>query len=69
MEKRTRTANGVNKRLVLHVQPGCGSLSIKTPANAFGVRSELHGQVSLTVVNQICVIHEVLNGCKILKIH
>ena len=24
----------------------------------------LHGQVSLAAVNQICVIHEAMNGCK-----
>ena len=37
-------------------------------ANEDGVRSVLHGQVSLAAVNQICVIHEAMNGCKILKI-
>ena len=51
------TANGANKKLVLHVQLRCGSLSITIPmshlANEFDVRSELHGQVSLAVVNQI----------------
>ena len=35
---------------VLHVQRGCGSLSITTPvsylANEFDVRSKLHGQLS-----------------------
>ena len=50
-------ANGANKKLVLQVQPRCGSLSITTPvshlANEFDVRSELHGQVSLAAVNQI----------------
>ena len=52
---------------------GCGSLSITTPvsllANEFDVRSVLHGQVSLAAVNQICVIHEAMKGCKNLKIH
>ena len=51
------TANGVNKKLVLHVQLRCGSLLITTPvshlANEFDARSELHGQVSLAAVNQI----------------
>ena len=46
-----------NKKLVLHVQLRFGSLSIITTvshlANEFGVRSELHGQVSLAAVNQI----------------
>ena len=28
----------------------------------FDVRSVLHGQVSLAAVNQICVIHEAVNG-------
>ena len=59
--------------LVLHLPLGCGSLSITTPvsllANEFNVRSVLRGQVSLAAVNQIHVIHEAMNGCKILKIH
>ena len=38
-------------------------------ANEFDVRSELHGQVSLAAVNQICGVHETMNGCKTLKIH
>ena len=65
----TRTANGANKRLVLHVQLGCGSLSITTPVpllvNEFDVRSVLYGQVSLAAVNQICVIHEAMKIAKI----
>ena len=32
--------------------------------NEFGVRSVLHGQVSLAAVSQICVTHEAMNGCK-----
>ena len=32
--------------------------------NEFDVRSELHGQVSLAAVNQFCVVHEDMNGCK-----
>ena len=62
--------------LVLHVRLGRGSLSIITPvpllANMFDIRSVFHGQVSMTAVNQICVIHEDMNGCKKkknLKIH
>ena len=55
--------------LVLHV----GLLSIITPVslleNEFDIRSIFHGQVSLAAVNLICVIHEVMNGCKTLKIH
>ena len=66
MEK--RTANGANKRLVLYVRLRCGLLSFTTSvsflANEFDVRSILHGQVSLAAVNQICVIHEAMNGCK-----
>ena len=46
----------------LHVRLRFGSLSITTPvsllANEVDARSVLHGQVSLAVVNQICVIHE-----------
>ena len=69
----TWTANGANKRLVLHVRLRCGSLSITTTAsllvNEFDARSVLHGQVSLAAVNQICVSHEAMNGCKKSKIH
>ena len=54
--------------LVLHVPLRCGLLSITIPvtllANEFDVRSVLHEQVSLAAVNQICVIHEDMNGCK-----
>ena len=65
------TDNGANKRLVLHVRLRYGSLSITTPVSLleFDVRSVLHRQVSLEAVNQICVIHEAMNGCKNLKIH
>ena len=35
--------------------------------NEFDVRSVLHGQVSLSAVNQIYVIHEAMNGGKNLK--
>ena len=56
----------------MHVQLRCGSLSITTPvsllANEFDVRSVMHGQVSLAAVNQVCVIHEVMNGCINLKV-
>ena len=42
---RTRTANGANKRLVLHVRLRCGSLSITTPvsllANEFAVSKHI----------------------------
>ena len=51
----------------------CGSLSITAPvslqANEFDERSVLHGQVSLAASNQICIIHEAMNGRKNLKIH
>ena len=60
-------------KLVLHVRLRCGLLSITTPvshlANEFDVLRELHGQVSLAAVNQICVVHEAMNCCKNLKIH
>ena len=69
----TRTTNGANKKPILHVRLGCGSLSITRPvsllANEFDVRSVLHGQMSLAAVIQMCVIHEAMNGCKNLKIH
>ena len=35
----------------------------------FDVRRVLQGQVSLAAVNQICVIHGAMNGCKNLKIY
>ena len=45
-----------------------GSVSITTPvsllANEFDVGRGLHGQVSFAAVNQICVIHEAMKGCK-----
>ena len=56
-----------------HGQPmeqtsGSGSLSIIAQvsrlANAFDDQGVLHGQVSLAAVDQICVIHEAMNGCK-----
>ena len=69
----TRTANRAKKKLVLHERRRCGSLSITTPvsllANEIDVRSVLHGQVSLAAVNHINFIHEVMNGCKNLKIY
>ena len=69
----TRTANGANKKLGLHMRLRCGSISITAPlsllANEFDVRSILHGQMSLAAVNQFCVIHEAMNTCKNLKIH
>ena len=36
--------------------------------NEFDVRSVLHGQWSLSTVNQSCVIYEAMKGCKNLKI-
>ena len=52
-----RTANGANKRLVLHVRIRCGSQSVTITvsllANEFDVRSELHGQVSFAAANHI----------------
>ena len=37
------------------------------PRATQGVLGVLHGKVSLAAVNQICVIHEAMNGCKNLK--
>ena len=69
----SRTSNGPNKRLVSHVRLRCRSMSITTPesllANAFDVRSILNGQLSLAVVNHMCVIHEAMNVCKNLNVH
>ena len=72
-----QTANGANKRIVLHVRLWCGWLSNTTPVsllvNEFDVPSAivgsvLHGQVSLTAVNQICVIHEAITVVKISRL-
>ena len=60
----TGLANGENKRLVLHVQLRCGSLSITTPGILLANEFNVHGQVSFAAVNQICVIHEAMNGWK-----
>ena len=38
-------------------------------SNELDVRSALHGQVNLAAVNQICVIHEAMNGCENQKIY
>ena len=69
----TRTANGANERLVVHVRLRCDSLSIATTvsllANEHDFRSVLHGYVNLAAVNHICVIHEAMNGCTNLKVH
>ena len=37
--------------------------------NEFDVRSVLHGIMSLAAVNQVCVIHEALNGYENVKDH
>ena len=46
----------------------CGLLSIRTSvsllAKEFDVQSQLHWQVSLAAVNQLCVINENMNSCK-----
>ena len=65
----TQTANGVNKKLVLHVRLKCGSLSITKQVPSLANEFELHGQVSLAAVKQIYVFHGAMNGCKNLKIH
>ena len=44
-----------------------GTAPVSLLANEFVVRSVLHGQVSLAAVNQLCVIHEVMNGFKNIK--
>ena len=36
------TANGANKKLVLHMRLGCGSLSIKTPLLLMANEFEAH---------------------------
>ena len=62
MEKRDRQPEHgqpmeQTRGLFMHMRLRCSSLSIKTPvlllANEFDVRSVLHGQVSLSAVNQI----------------
>ena len=44
-------------------------LVVNHNTNTFNVLSVLHGQGSLAAVNQICIIHEAMSGCKILKNH
>ena len=39
------------------------TISVSLLANEFDVRSVLHGQLSLAAVNQLCVIHDAMNGC------
>ena len=46
--------------LVLHVRLGCGSLSLTTPVSLLAIEFDV--QVSLASVNQICVVHEAMNG-------
>ena len=41
----------------------------KTSVTSTSETPLLHGQVSLTAVNQIYVINEAMNGCKNLRIH
>ena len=47
--------------------------AITTPVSLlvdeFDVRSVLQGQVNFAAVNQICVIHEAMIGCKNLKVN
>ena len=74
MEKRNiQLEHGQPMELTRGLRCMCDSLSIATPAsllaNEFDVPSILHGQVSLAAVNQICVVHEAMNGCNNLKIH
>ena len=51
----TWAANGANKKLVLHMRLGYGSLSITAPvslqANEFDVRSVLQGQMNVEAAN------------------
>ena len=54
---------------VTHVWLAANHNSSVTSANEIDVRSVLRGQVSLAAFNQICVIHEAMNGCKNLKVH
>ena len=67
--------NGANKKLVLHVRLGCGSLSNTTPVSLLtnespvDVQSVLHRQMILAALNQIRVIHGAMNGSKNLKTH
>ena len=69
----TRTANGVNKKLVLHVQLRCGSLSITTSVSYLAKNSMFEanctGKWASLLSIKFCVVHEAMNGCKNLKIH
>ena len=74
MEKRnSQLEHGQPIEQTIGLRLVCGSLSITIPvsllANEFDARSVLYGQVSAAAVNQSCVIHETMTGCKNLKIH
>ena len=71
LSSRTQFAKINNKKVIAEIQCEKHKKSslVSLLANEFDVRSELHGQVSLAAVNQICVIHEAMNSCKNLKIH
>ena len=58
------TANGANKKLVLHVQRRCGSLSIITTVSHLA-NERIAWQLSI----KFCIVYAAMNGCKILKIH
>ena len=65
----TRTANGANKKLVLHMRLRCGSISITTPAShladEFDVQSaNCTGKLAWKLSIKFCVLHEAMNGCK-----
>ena len=55
----------------LHVGvAGCQSqIPVSHLVYELDVQSVLHVQVSLAAVNQIYVFHEIMKGCKNLKIH
>ena len=42
---------------------------VSLQAKEFDVQSVLHRQVSLAAANHIYIFHDVMNGCKNLKIH
>ena len=65
--EREYDSHGANKRLVLHMRLGYGSLSITAPVLLLGSKRIARAR-TLAAVNQISVIHEAMNSCKNLKI-
>ena len=69
----TRTANGANKKLVLHMQLRFGSLSIITPVshleNELMFEANCMDKWAWQLSIKFCAVQEAMEGYKILKSH